>query len=485
MDKVLPYLLLAVVSLALGLIVGRLSRRLRSKRGQLAAFEDEERRMFEFLHNLGEAISSETSQSTLYRIIVQGLEEVVGAGGGALYLLDEAGDYLEPKFLSEGCPPLVGVPIKVWNEAEKDPRAMESYLRLARIGVGQGILGECLASGEPQQYADLRSHESFRDALHGFFKRDVEAMVAPLRHGGKDLGVLAVARADGEPFTPNDFTVFRSAAEQSAFALGNALIYREAEERRQFESDLRNAGEVQRVLLPQEDPVIPGYRIAGTNLPARLISGDYYDYLDLGDGHHGVVIADVSGKGVAAGLLMAMCRSMLRSTAAAVRREDPRAVLAEVNRQLFPDIREDMFISLFYAIVEADSNEVRVARAGHDAALLFRRGDRRIEEVKPPGLALGIDAGEVFERVTRVETLYLEPGDCLLFHTDGVREAVNPAGEEFGSERLREAFFAGAPLGAEAVLEIVQRDLAAFTDVERQMDDITLVALERRMSAGS
>ena len=116
-----------------------------------------------------------------------------------------------------------------------------------------------------------------------------------------------------------------------------------------MESELRTAREVQQVLLPQSDPVVPGFRISGTNLPARIISGDYYDYIDLGDGKCGIVIADVSGKGVPAGLLMAMCRSALRSVA--IGETSPAKALALVNRQLFPDIREDMFISMAYGIL--------------------------------------------------------------------------------------------------------------------------------------
>jgi len=291
--------------------------------------------------------------------------------------------------------------------------------------------------------------------------------------------VLAVARpASDPPFTSNDVSVFRSAAEQSAFALGNALIYREANEKRQIEGDLRNASEVQRVLLPQSSPVIPGYRVHGTNIPARIISGDYYDHLELGEGHHGVVIADVSGKGVAAGLLMAMCRSVLRAKASDSM--DPAEIVAKVNRLLFPDIREDMFVSLFYGVIVGETGVIRLARAGHDPALLYRSETRAIEMVKPQGLAIGVDGGGVFERITKTVELQMEPGDCLLFYTDGIQEAIDEAGDEFGIDRLREVFLENAGFGAEAAVSAIQREVARFTGEGRQMDDITMLALERR-----
>ena len=480
MEQLLPYLLLLIVVVVFLLLFGRLRRRFHRKKDLLRDIETEEVRMFEFLHRLGEAIGSETSQEQLYRIIVEGIDEVVTAEGGAIYLLDASGELLVPKYLSSNCPPLIGVPMEIRKKAERDARAMSSYLHLTQVPVEHGIFGEALASGRPIHVPSLRTHESFRDAFHGYGGgEDITVQVAPLRHGGKDLGVLAVARRlSDRPFSTNDISVFRTAAEQSAFALGNALIYREADEKRQIEGDLRNASEVQRVLLPQESPVIPGYRVYGTNIPARIISGDYYDHLELGDDHHGVVIADVSGKGVAAGLLMAMCRSVLRAKAGDSM--DPGEVLARVNELLFPDIREDMFVSLFYGVIVGETGKVRLARAGHDAALLFRSETGTIEMVKPQGLAIGVDGGEVFERITRTVEIELKHGDCLLFYTDGIQEAIDESGSEFGIDRLREIFLGSAVLGAEAAVSAVQREVAKFTGQGRQMDDITMLAVERR-----
>jgi sigma-B regulation protein RsbU (phosphoserine phosphatase) len=276
----------------------------------------------------------------------------------------------------------------------------------------------------------------------------------------------------------NDLAVFRSVAEQAGFALGNALAHLEAREKRRLEDELNTAREVQRVLLPDGEPQIPGFRVFGTNVPARIISGDYFDYLDLGGGRHGVVIADVSGKGVPAGLLMAMCRSALRSVARG--EASPAKALAAVNRQLFPDIREDMFISMAYLVIDGEEGRVRLARAGHDAPLWFRKRDGAIEELRSPGLAVGIDEGAVFERVTRDVELVLESGDCLLLHTDGVREAVDARDDEFGLGRMMDVFGSHAALGAQAVVEAIQAAVRGFAGDGRQMDDLTLIAVEKR-----
>jgi sigma-B regulation protein RsbU (phosphoserine phosphatase) len=403
---------------------------------------------------------------------------VVSARGGAIYFVNAESDFLTPSYLSDECPPLIGIPVEIRKKAERDPRALESHLRLSRVAVDEGILGHCLSVGEPIHVKDVKSHPSFRDAFSRYTD-DVSALLSPLRHANKDLGVLVVARrhSDGH-FTANDFAVFRSAAEQSSFAIGNARIHREANEKRAIESELKNAREVQRILLPQQDPVLAGFRISGTNLPARIISGDYYDYIDLGDQKIGIAIADVSGKGVPAGMLMAMCRSVLRSVASG--ESSPSAVMAAVNRQLFPDIREDMFISMAYGILDAASATLNLSRAGHEPALLFRRETGKVELLRSPGLALGIDSGAVFERVTRDQEVILHSGDCVLFYTDGVKEAQDGLEEEFGMERMCEAFRLAAPHGSEAVLRRMQEELQHFTGEGPQMDDITLVAIEKR-----
>jgi sigma-B regulation protein RsbU (phosphoserine phosphatase) len=468
----------ALVLLALILALRNQRRRNRSIRKRFRDLECEEQRMFSFLHDLGVAIENEPSPSVLLRIIVDGIDKVVNARGGAVYFLGSGNGFLLPSYVSEDCPPLIGIPVEVRKKAERDPRALESHIRLSRVAVDEGILGYCLAVGEPIHVEDVKNHPSFRDAFTRYTD-DVDALLSPLRHAGKDLGVLVVARRhqDGG-FTANDFAVFRSAAEQSSFAIGNARIHREAHEKRAMENELQNAREVQSILLPQNDPVVAGFRISGTNLPARIISGDYYDYLDLGDRKFGIAIADVSGKGVPAGLLMAMCRSALRSVAPG--KTSPSEVLGAVNRQLFPDIREDMFISMAYGILDETNGRLTIARAGHDPALLYRRSTGKVELLRSPGLALGVDDGAVFERVTQDQEVDLLAGDCVLLYTDGVREAVDSTEEEFGMERMSENFRMAAPLGAEVVLSRMQEELRQFTGEGPQMDDITLVAIEKK-----
>lgn len=470
------------IALVLGLLllVGLMKQRRRARKiaAKFRILEGEEERMFTFLHDLGLAIGKEVTDVALSRLIVEGVLKVVGAKGGAIYHEATEPGYLSPAYVSDDCPPLIGVPEELTGQGEVDPRVLTSHLRRSRQVIGKGVVGRGFEMEEAAHVRDLQGQEFFRDPS-GPYPEPLAVMVSPLRYAGREIGVLVVARPRGEGgFTKNDFAVFRSVAEQSSFAIGNARVHRDANEKKEIEGELRNAREVQRVLLPQDDPSVVGFRVSGTNLPARIISGDYYDYLELQEGRLGVVVADVSGKGVSAGLLMAMCRSLLR--AVSLSNASPSVVLGAVNRYLFPDIREDMFISMIYGVLDPADGSLTFARAGHDPAMVFRKNSGEVEIFRPKGLALGIDGGVVFERVMRDEKIYLESGDCVLLFTDGVKEAVGPHEEEFGLERLAEEFREVAGLGAEAVVQRVQDAVEKFAGGGPQADDVTIVAIEKR-----
>jgi sigma-B regulation protein RsbU (phosphoserine phosphatase) len=150
-----------------------------------------------------------------------------------------------------------------------------------------------------------------------------------------------------------------------------------------------------------------------------------------------------------------------------------------VNRQLYPDIKEDMFISMAYVILDHKHNGVTLSRAGHDAPILYHGATQTTTAVKPPGMVLGIDSGSVFDRVTGDFTLALERGDCLLLYTDGVTEALDAEGNEFGFERMNECVKASAAKGAPAVIARVIDELRSFVGSHPQNDDITLIAIRK------
>jgi len=452
-------------------------RRIRKLERSHEEIQVEETLVFDFLHGLGEAFRETIRPQELHRLIVEGATRVLDAHGGALYVTDRTGGKLTPTFISTGCPPLVDVPPNILQQAAAAPIALETFLRLHTIGPGEGFIGRVWQTGQSVCIAEFSEAPELAK-LRGSAFGSASIMAASLRYGNQDLGVLALAQGPaGQPFSQGDFVVFKSIAEQSAFALYNAIIYSMANEKKRLDHDLEIARDIQRILLPSEAPAINGFQISGTNAPARQVSGDYFDYIQVDEERLGVAIADVSGKGVPASLIMAICRSVLRAEAA--RNPSPADVLRKVNRQLYPDIKEDMFISMAYLILNHQRNGITLARAGHDAPLLYKRQSQTVTPIKPPGMVVGIDSGNVFDRITVDFAVSLERDDCLVLYTDGVTETLNAEGDEFGVDRMMQSVRASAIDGAQAIVKKIIEDVRDFTGSVPQNDDITLIAIRK------
>jgi sigma-B regulation protein RsbU (phosphoserine phosphatase) len=453
-------------------------RRIRRLERSHEEIQVEETLVFDFLHGLGEAFRETIRPQELHRLIVEGATRILDAHGGALYVTDRTGGKLTPAFISQSCPPLVDVPPNILQQAAAAPIALEGFLRLHTIGAGEGLIGRVWQTGQSvclTEFSEAPELAKLRGSAFG----SASIMAASLRYGNQDLGVLALAQGPmGQPFSQGDFVVFKSIAEQSAFALYNAIIYSMANEKKRLDHDLEIARDIQRILLPSEAPAINGFQISGINAPARQVSGDYFDYIKVDEERLGVAIADVSGKGVPASLIMAICRSVLRAEAA--RNPSPADVLRKVNRQLYPDIKEDMFISMAYLILNHHRDGgITLARAGHDAPLLYKRQLETVTPVKSPGMVVGIDSGNVFDRLTTDFAVPLERDDCLVLYTDGVTETLNAEGDEFGVERMMQSVRASATNGAQAIVRKIIEDVRDFTGSIPQNDDITLIAIRK------
>ncbi len=459
-------------SIVWNVVAARLHRRQRMELlRDKVKIQTEERRVFDFLHGIGEALKDDTHTGDLPGLIVEGALRILDAEGGALYLTNKAGTVLQPAYVSKECPPFVELAPQVGSGMT----TMQTRVKLQAVKVGEGLVGNALGRNETLSMLPEDARLGTLQ-VHGVNS----AFVAPLIYGGQNLGVLAIARAGKtEPFGPEHFNTFKALAEQSAFSLFDAFLHHEATEKRQIEKDLHIANEVQRILLPSEPPSIEGFDVAGTNMPARYVSGDYFDYIPLDADRTGIVIADVSGKGIPAALLMAMARTALRLLAASDALS-PSEIIHRLNEHLYPDIREDMFISLAFVIVDRRTNELRLVRAGHDAPLVYRASDGGVERVKPPGMAVGIDSGGAFNRVTNDFSLSLNPGDCLVLFTDGVTEAQDRNGDEFGLEAMIRSVQASASEGAAGIVQRVTSDVKAFIGDQPPHDDITLITILKK-----
>jgi sigma-B regulation protein RsbU (phosphoserine phosphatase) len=241
-----------------------------------------------------------------------------------------------------------------------------------------------------------------------------------------------------------------------------------------LKQELNIAQEIQQGLLPKKIPQLPGYEIAAFYAPAKEVGGDLYDFIRIDEEHLALTVADVSGKSVPGSLGMTMARSVLRSQA--LSRIGVAETLHKTNEVIQPDIRRGMFVTMFYAVLDTARHSLTCANAGHNPVYRVK-ADASVEEVAPEGIALGLVAAHQF--YVDELTLQLDPGDTLVFYTDGVTEAMNAASEEYGEERFKASMARGVGRPATELLPQLVADVRAFVAGAPPHDDITLVLLRR------
>src|SRR5215208_396176 len=315
-------------------------------------------------------------------------------------------------------------------------------------------------------------------ALQAMKAADVK-LVVPLVSQGELIGLLNLGpRLSQQEYSADDRKLLSNLSTQTAPSVRVAELVRqqqqEAQERERIEQELKVARVIQQTLLPKTLPKLPGYDVAAYYQPAREVGGDFYDFLELEDGRLGLVVGDVTDKGIPAALVMATTRAMLRT--AAQRLFSPGDVLRRANETLVTDIPPNMLITCMYAILEPESGRLHYANAGQDLPYRRRAGrSQGAEELKARGMPLGLMSGMEYEE----KEILLEKGESILFYSDGLVEAHDPHHEMFGSPRLQ-GLVGAHRSGGSSLIGFLLSELTRFTGEDwEQEDDITLVTLER------
>jgi serine phosphatase RsbU (regulator of sigma subunit)/anti-sigma regulatory factor (Ser/Thr protein kinase) len=322
---------------------------------------------------------------------------------------------------------------------------------------------------------DLGSLQLDSPALTGLREAGVK-LVVPLVSQGELIGLLNLGpRRSEQEYSADDRKLLNDLAGHAAPAVRVAQLVREQEaevrQRERIEQELRVAQLIQQQFLPHELPDLPGWQVGAYYGPAREVGGDFYDFIQLPDGLVGIVVGDVTDKGVPAALVMATTHSVLR--AEAPRLLAPRDVLTRVNDLLVDEMPAHMFVTCLYAVLDPASGHLRYANAGHNVPYVST--DDGVTELRATGMPLGLLPGMDYEE----KEATLAPGDTVLLHSDGLAEAHDPDREMFGFPRVA-ALVGEAPDG-EALIDRLLKELQAFTGAGwEQEDDITLVTLERR-----
>ena len=299
--------------------------------------------------------------------------------------------------------------------------------------------------------------------------------VIPLIADGQSIGALTINTRRPMHWDENQVRFLHLLANQAANAIEKARLYQETLNRQRLVEELSVARTIQLSLLPKAPPEVPGWEFAAFYRPARQIGGDFYDFMELPGkpGQWGIVIADVADKGVASALYMALCRTVIRTTAISGR--SPASALMRANDLILQDSQSDLFLTSFYAKLDADTGRLIYSNAGHNPPLWLKVNSGECQPLSSHGIILGAFPGIELED-QRVD---IAPGDLLVFYTDGVTEAIDSNQKEFGLGRLQAAVEAHTDASAQQILEAVVNAVDAYTGEAPPFDDLTMVVVRR------
>ena len=329
-----------------------------------------------------------------------------------------------------------------------------------RLKIGcEGMVGFVAANGQMRYAPDVRNDQYYVSCEQS----TLSEVAIPLRVGDQLVGVFTASHPEVDGFPRQQLRILQALCDHIAVAIHNARRLRsERAERADLDREAQEARAMQQALLPKSSPYIPGYVVSGLSVPVRAVGGDWYDFIPFPDGRWGLVLADVSGKGTAAALLMSATRGVLRSLAEACC--TPGEVLTRLNRLLVDDFPAGKFVTMVYAVLDPSERTVIFANAGHLLPLFIDHAGEHFLDTER-GLPLGLGCGDYSE--TRVE---LSAGSKLVFYSDGITEAEDAGGQEYGLCRLS----AHAAREGSSAVSIVD-DVREFADGASLRDDASVV----------
>ena len=366
---------------------------------------------------------------------------------------------------------------------EKSPELKVAVARLrdragevGEIRISRSVIDEVVANGKSVLTSDAQSDPRFAGGT--VMLQGVRSVLAvPLGVGANVFGIIYADSplADGR-FTEDHLKVLTTLASVAAIRVENARLTEEQMERERLEREQQVASEIQQRFLPATAPLVAGYELQGISFPCYEIGGDYYDFIQREDGRLVVALGDVSGKGTAAALLMSSLHAAVHAQADI--HNSLAKTIGAVNRYLVDSIPANRFVTLFYAELNPKNGALAFLNAGHNPPLIVHAGGT-MEQLASGGLPLGIMPNADF----REGRTQLHPGDVLVIYSDGVSEATNPSGEEFGPTRLYEVVARNLDGSAAGIRDRIESALTKFCQGTPAADDITLVICKRLAEA--
>lgn len=391
-------------------------------------------------------ISSLTLDEVLLNIL-QAVKKVVDYDAGGVFLIEEASDEVET----------------ITSIGYGDISESDLHLK-----IGQGIVGTVARTGKPERIGNVSNDPRYIDAR----PETKSEMVVPIMLDEKMIGVINLEHDDRDAFTVKDIDILSAFAPQAALAIERARMHKIMLEQKQIEEQLTIARTIQSTFLPKEVPTIKNFEIWGCNIPSGEVGGDYYDFIRIVDNQIGIAIADVSGKGIPAALIMASFRASL---IAEIRNNYAiRTICRKVNNLLCESLKPENFVTAIYGVLDTKNSIFTFSNCGHNPGILSRASGE-VVELTEGGLIMGIRPEAAYEE----RPVYIDKGDILCLFTDGISEAEDSLGEQFETERLMELLVKGRKRSAAEIGAEVIQAVRSFADKSHIMDDLTLVIIKR------
>jgi sigma-B regulation protein RsbU (phosphoserine phosphatase) len=398
------------------------------------------------LYVVGKLMAGTLELEELLELIVKRVSRLVRVDVATIYIVDPE-DHSIKEIVSKGV-----------------PKHIQSKLTLK---IGQGICGWVAKTGKSIILNDVTENKQYIS-----IRPQVRSEIAvPLKSQGRVIGVFNVEADEKNAYTKDDLRLMKTFANHAAVSIERALLYRQTIEQKALEDELAIARRIQKTFLPKKNPQMPGFDIAGVNIPSEAVGGDYYDFIKIVENQLGIAIGDVSGKGMGAALIMASFRASLK---AEIRNNFAiRTIFAKVNSLLYESIERENYVTAVYGVLDIKNHVLTFSNAGHNPPLLFK-SEGNIVELVEGGMALGMFADSLYEE----RPLYIENGDILLFYTDGVTEAINTESEEFGLNRLKKLVEDHRDSSAKNIINNVINAVFKFKDTGKPLDDLTMILIK-------
>jgi sigma-B regulation protein RsbU (phosphoserine phosphatase) len=401
----------------------------------------------QLLFQVGKKLSSTLDMNEVMALILDSLQKVIPYDAAGVYLINEKEHELS-SVMSRG-----------YDQKEED---------FVHLKFGQGLVGWVAKTGQPVIVSDVSTDERYVNA-----RPETKSEIStPIEIDGRVIGAMSLESDNSEAFDNNSLDLLATFASQAAISIERARLHTKMLESKGLEEQLAIARQIQLTFLPKKDPDIPGYDISGINIPSGEVGGDYFDFIKIIDRQTGISIADVSGKGIPAALIMASYRASL---IAEIRNNYAiRTICAKVNRLLCESVEQGNYVTAFYGVLDSKNDIFTFSNCGHNRPILLKANDK-VCHLSEGGPALGIIDDAIYEE----RPIFLQSGDIILFYTDGVTEVTGIEGKDFNPDRLVKILRECRQMPARELHEAIIREVRSFAAPSHNFDDLTLIVVKK------